>query len=101
MYQLATVPASRQALRKLPRPVREHLVAAMQALAHNPYKGEQLQPPFRQFRSFHTTFANTQYRLVYEVDDVNRQIILRYAASRENFYRDLRHLNLKPLAQET
>lgn len=100
-YQLVTVPASRQAIKKLPRNVREHIINTVQILTTEPEKGEQLQPPLRSFRSIHTTFSNTQYRIVYEVDVSNQQIIIRYAAPRENFYRDLRHLKLKPLAEKT
>ncbi len=97
VYQLVTLPATRRALRHLPRDVRVHLVEALQVLATNPLFGEPLEQAWHFLRSFHTRFKGTDYRVVYEVDEARQQIILRYAASRENFYRKLHAMKLKPL----
>ncbi len=97
-YALVTVPVSRQHLKKLPRPVRAHLVAALNVLKDHPYTGEQLNPPWRAFRSFHTKYHTVAYRVIYEVDEGHKAIIIRAAGTRENFYKELRQLRLKPLA---
>jgi mRNA-degrading endonuclease RelE of RelBE toxin-antitoxin system len=98
-YQLVTIPSARRALKKLPLAVRKHLIDAIQPLTENPQIGDQLQGNWRFLRSFHTVYRRTDYRIAYEVDKKNNQIIIRFAASRENFYKELRRLKLKPLTQ--
>lgn len=97
VYQLLTVPTSRQALKKLPLDVRKRLLEALEVLQENPRYGQQLEPPWQAFRSFHTKYQNTQYRVIYEVDDKKQLILLRFAGPRENFYKKVRQLKLKPL----
>jgi mRNA-degrading endonuclease RelE of RelBE toxin-antitoxin system len=96
-YTLVTVPAARQGLKKLPKPVREYLIQALEVLKENPHQGEPLERPWQAFRSFHTKYNNVSYRVIYEVDRLQKLIILHYAATRENFYKELRRLRLKPL----
>jgi mRNA-degrading endonuclease RelE of RelBE toxin-antitoxin system len=98
-YELVTVPAARRALKKLPLAVRKHLIDAIQPLIENPYLGDQLQSSWRFLRSFHTVYRRTHYRIAYEIDKKNQRVIIRSAASRENFYKELRRLKLKPLTQ--
>jgi mRNA-degrading endonuclease RelE of RelBE toxin-antitoxin system len=98
-YQAVTVPASRRALNKLPRPIRKQLVREVQKLEENPRLGARLMAPWQNFYSLHTKLNNTHYRIIYEIDKRNRQVIIRYAASRENFYQELRRLKLKPLSR--
>lgn len=98
VYQLVTVPAVRKSLKKLPKDIRRQLFERMQSLSTQPYAGEQLERPWQVFRSFHAVLHGVQYRVVYEVDSTQRLIIVRYAASRENFYKELRRLKMKSLA---
>jgi mRNA-degrading endonuclease RelE of RelBE toxin-antitoxin system len=97
-YQILTLPAAHQALKKLPREVREHILQTVALLKDHPQAGKQLDRPWRTFRSLHTKYKNTQYRIVYEVGQERKIVVLRYAGSRENFYKELRRLRLKPLA---
>lgn len=98
-YQLVTVAPARRALKKLPHPVRKHLVKESQVLTTNPNHGERLEGQWRFLRSFHTVYRRTHYRVIYEVDTRGKHIIIRYAATRENFYKTLRQLKLKPLSK--
>ncbi len=93
-YELVTTPAARRALKKLPRDVRIHLIDILQNATPDPLHSPTLKAPWRFLRSFHTRYKNTDYRVAYEVKD--QQIIVHYAASRENFYRTLRQLRLRP-----
>ena len=95
VYKIVTVPAARKSLKKLPKPVQKHLIEKLHALKANSSAGEQLERPFQAFRSFHTIIRGTHYRVVYEVDQKQQHIIIRYAATRENFYKQLRRLKLK------
>jgi mRNA-degrading endonuclease RelE of RelBE toxin-antitoxin system len=97
-YRLVTVPAARKSFKKLPREARKSLIDRLEILKTNPQAGEQLERPWQVFRSFHALLAGVQYRAVYEVDLRQRLIIIRYAATRENFYKELRRLKLKPLS---
>ena len=96
-YKIVTVPASQRALKKLPKNIRKQLIKAAESLKDNPLLGEKLNHPFQNFRSFHIKHNNTQYRVVYEVQAKRKYIVIRYAASRENFYKELRRLNPKPI----
>jgi len=97
-YQVVTVPAARRALKKLPKPVRKHIVKAVKPLATKPYLGERLEDQWRFLRSFHTVYRRTHYRVAYEVDEKRKEVIVRVARTRENFYRSLRKMKLKSLA---
>lgn len=97
-YTIVTVPTARKSLKKLPKPIQKSLIEKLSVLKTDTNAGEQLERPFQAFRSFHTAIVGTQYRVVYEVDPHNQQIIVRYAATRENFYKQLRQLKLSPVA---
>ena len=93
-----TVPSGHRALKKLPSSVRKHIIDAIQVLSIDPYRGEQLEGQWKFLRSLHTVFIRTHYRIVYEVDEKRKYVVIRFAASRENFYRTLRQLQMKPLS---
>ena len=97
-YQRVTVPAARKSFKKLPKRVRQALIERLDTLKSNLHSGEQLERPWHMFRSVHAVLKGIHYRAVYEVDLQNQLVIIRYAASRENFYKELRRLKLKPLA---
>lgn len=93
-YQLVTLPSAHRALKKLARPAREQLIREVKQLAQNPYLGEQLAGKWRYLRSFHMVFRRTHYRVLYQVDEQRCEIVIRYADTRENFYRMLKQLKL-------
>lgn len=94
-YQIVTTPAARRAIKKLPLNARNHLIKATTVLSDNPHQGQQLQKRWRFLRSFHTRFQGTDYRVVYEIDSKRKLVIIRFAASRENFYRKLHEMKLR------
>jgi mRNA-degrading endonuclease RelE of RelBE toxin-antitoxin system len=98
-HTILSTPSARRSLKKLPKSVKKHLLKELQILKHNPTKGEKLNPPLGFLRSLHTRFKNSDYRVVYEVIQVidkKNEILVHFAASRENFYKQLLRLNLKP-----
>ena len=92
-----TSPAYRM-LRKLPPQVRKHLVTCAQTLPGDPLAGQQLEGKLAAFRSLHTTYNGTHYRIIYEVDDLHREIVVLAVGPRENLYDRLRRMKLKPQA---
>ena len=89
-YTIYTTPKGRRVLKKLPKAVRVHLVRKLQVLKTNPSKkGERLEGELRCVPSFHTRYKGTEYRVIYEVHEPYCTVTVHYAASRENFYRQL------------
>jgi len=97
-YGLYTTPAGQRTLKKFYPKVREYLFKELQALKTNPYLGRQLEGDMRFLRTLHTKHAGTEYRVAYEVNEKKQAVIIRYAATRENFYKELRRLPLKSAA---
>jgi len=84
--------------RKLSPQIRKYLVKQAQKLASQPQLGEQLAGILNPFRSLHTTYKGTHYRIVYEVNTKLKEIIVRGVGPRENLYKKLRQMKLRPLA---
>ncbi len=97
-YQLVTTPAAAKSIKKLPPLVRSHLKTVCTTLGEKPYLGEKLHGSLKFLYSLHARYKNTDYRVIYEVDETQHTIIIRYAGPRENFYNRLTRLKLKPLS---
>src|SRR5579859_206350 len=98
VYELYTTSSGEAALKKLSDDVKRQLLQELQVLKTAPRTGQQLEGEFRHLYSFHVKYAGTDYRVAYEVDEKAHAIIIRYAASRENFYKKLRRLPIKRAA---
>lgn len=75
-YELFTTPAGKRALKQLPREVKSHLLKHLEPLKSNPHLGQPLEGQYRFLRSLHTQFAGTQYRVVYEIDERERAVVV-------------------------
>lgn len=84
-----------KSLRKLSSDVAEHIENVVFQLEDNPRAGEQLKGEFRHLWSLHTKLDNVQYRVIYSLDTIKREVMLHYASSRENFYKEVKRLRLK------
>ena len=91
-FAILTTPVGHRALKKLPQDVRKHLLREVDVLRANPLGGQKLQGNMRALRSLHTRYKNADYRVAYEVKEKEQAIAIWYAASRENFYRQLEKL---------
>ena len=96
-YVVTMTSPSHRMLRKLPSPIRNHLVSQAETLADNPQLGQQLEGKLHPFCSLHTTYKGTHYRIIYEVNAKLREIIVRAVGPRENLYKRLERMKLKPL----
>ena len=94
-YTVLTTSAAHKMFRKFPPHIREHLTAEAGRLADNPELGASLTGVLRAFRSLHTKLNNVSYRIVYETDDRNHEVIIRAVGIRENFYKQLQGLRLR------
>ena len=82
--------------KKLPKPVQAALIAKAQVLQTKPQAGELLKGKYRSLRSLHLSIGGTAYRIIYQVFQKSEMIVVRLAAPRENIYRRLDEMKLKP-----
>jgi mRNA-degrading endonuclease RelE of RelBE toxin-antitoxin system len=83
--------------KKLPQDVRKVIVEYTEELAKQPLAGEKLKGQFSCLYSYHFSHKGVAYRLIYEVSTVKQQILIRLVATRENIYRRLGEMKIKPL----
>jgi mRNA-degrading endonuclease RelE of RelBE toxin-antitoxin system len=96
-YTLQIGSAAFRLFRKLPKRVQKQLIQKAQVLETDPLKGQPLKGEYRFLRSLHLNFKGTAYRIIYQVFPKTSTIIVRLAASRENLYRRLKEMRIKPL----
>lgn len=94
-FRIVTIPTARKALKRLPKNLRQQLIEKISILSSQPTAGEPLNPPLNIYRSFHTALAGSQYRILYAIAEAQREIVIVYAGTRENFYEEARRLNLR------
>jgi addiction module RelE/StbE family toxin len=93
--KLTTVSSFERSLKKMPPAVHQHIRQKVFALEDNPRCGSPLTGAYRGLWSLHTRFQNTDYRVLYTIDDRQCEVTLIYTSSRENFYREIGRLRLK------
>lgn len=91
-FALYTLPPGERSFKKLPKSVRKYILNELQVLCDDPFVGYPLRGKLKDFFSFHLKFKNTAYRVVYKVDATSQSILIYYASTRENFYKDLEHV---------
>jgi len=62
------------------------------ALRENPFAGEKLSGSLHFLYSLHFSSGGVQYRSVYTIKEREKQIIIHYVGSRENFYEKVKRL---------
>lgn len=82
--------------KKLPKQIQCLLIEKAQVLTTNPHAGEPLKGKYRLLRSLHLSLHGTAYRIIYQVFHQSETVVIRLAASRENIYRKLDEMKLKP-----
>lgn len=94
-YELHTTTSFERAFKKLPGSVQTFVKDQVFVLETDPLSGQPLKQSFRHLRSLHMKHNNIHYRVVYRVNDVAKVVVLHYVATRENFYAEVRRLQLK------
>lgn len=96
-YSVLITPTGQRSLKKLPKSLQKSLLELVLSLKQTPFLGEKLKGSLAFLRSLHTRIKNTDYRVAYEIVETKSEIVIHYLASRENFYKQLERLKLKPL----
>jgi len=72
-------------LRRLPQKIKRQVASALDNLEKDPRTGSPLHWQLKGYWSYHTG----NYRIVYEIDDNNKNVIVEHIKHRKNVYRDL------------
>jgi mRNA-degrading endonuclease RelE of RelBE toxin-antitoxin system len=95
-YRIFITPTGQRSLKKLSKSLQKALLELALSLKEKPLSGEKLKGSLTFLRSLHTRIKNTDYRIAYEIIEAKSEIVIHYLASRENFYKQLEKLRLKP-----
>ena len=94
-YAVVAVPTGLKSFKKLPESVREYLKQELQNLEEDPWSvGKKLKGVFSLYYSLHAKYKGVEYRIIYRVYPQNNEVVVFYAASRENLYKELERLKL-------
>jgi mRNA-degrading endonuclease RelE of RelBE toxin-antitoxin system len=96
-YVLTMTKPAHRMFKRLSPDTRSYLVDEAGRLLDNPGLGEQLRGKLSFLRSYHVVYKRTHYRIVYEVSDRLKEVIVRGVGPRENLYQKVKRMKLKPL----
>jgi mRNA-degrading endonuclease RelE of RelBE toxin-antitoxin system len=82
--------------KKLPETIQAALIEKTKVLKSKPFAGEPVKGKYRHLRSLHLTIKGTAYRIIHQVFPKSEAIVVRLAAPRENIYRKLDEMKVKP-----
>lgn len=92
MFEIVVTASAKRVIKKLPHTVRLELVESSAILQTNPFGGERLSGSLSFLFSLHFSCEGKQYRAVYTVEENEKQVIIHFAGSRENFYEKVRRM---------
>ncbi len=76
--------------KKLDLYIRKKLKNKFKILEQNPYNGFTLSGKYTGLRYLKITHKRVEYRVVYDVYDKSREVLIIFLGTRENFYDELR-----------
>jgi len=92
MYSLFTTRYAQKRIKKLDAFLKRFLLKEMKILEKNPRAGQQLTGSFSFLRSLHVGFRSAQYRVIYQILEKEKQIVVHLIGPRENLYNRLKRL---------
>lgn len=95
VYTLNIDNPAKRVFKRLPREIRQALLAKARILTDNPRAGEQLKGKYHFLWSLHCAIHGTAYRIIYQVFPAAETIFIRLAGPRENIYRKLDEMKIK------
>ena len=72
-------------MKRLPQKVKRQIANALDILEKDPRAGSSLRWQFKGYWSYHTG----NYRIVYEIDDNKKVVLVSHIKHRRNIYRDM------------
>ncbi|MBM3238815.1 type II toxin-antitoxin system RelE/ParE family toxin [Candidatus Poribacteria bacterium] len=84
-FEVKLTDTAQKELRRLPEKVKRQVANALDALEKDPRAGSPLQWQLKGYWSYHTG----NYRVVYEIDDLNKVVLVEHIKHRKDVYRDM------------
>jgi mRNA-degrading endonuclease RelE of RelBE toxin-antitoxin system len=94
MYTVQFTPAGHRIFKKLPKDVKEEIVAKATILKTDPLQGEQLHGKYHYLRSLHFSYKAVAYRIIYQWIVPKETVVIYLADKRENIYKRLEHMGI-------
>lgn len=82
-------------VKKMNQLVKEEVVKQAKKLAYDKDLGERLRGKYKRLRSLHFVFQRVDYRIIYFVDKKKNTVLVLWASTRENLYKELDRLKLR------
>jgi mRNA-degrading endonuclease RelE of RelBE toxin-antitoxin system len=95
VYEVLVSSSGQRALKKLPIQIRQALFEEAKGLSKDPLLGKRLEGEFKHLHSLRVIHGGTHYRLIYQIKQDKKQVIVLFAGSRENLYRRLTQLKIR------
>ena len=90
MFELKSIKAVKRDLKKIDAEVvREIEAIHFRNIQENPFKSHELGYTFKGLRSYHFDHKGTSYRIVYEVFEEDKLVVIIMIAPRESYYEKL------------
>lgn len=99
-YTVEIASGAYRVVKKLPRNIRGEIYTQAKRLGKNPHLGHQLKGEYSYLSSLHFTYKGTAYRIIYETSTDKKAVLIHLADTRENIYRQLKEMKVKPKLQE-
>ena len=84
-FEVKLTNTAHKELRRLPKKVKQQVASALDTLEKEPRFGSPLQWQLKGYWSYHTG----NYRIIYEIDDNNKVVIIEHIKHRKDVYRDM------------
>ena len=92
MYTIRFASAVKKYIRKLDKPLQSSIVdTCLPDIEQDPFTAIPLLQQFKGLWSYHLNYKGTHYRIVYEIIDEDRVVLVIMIGSREFFYQSLKH----------
>lgn len=82
--------------KKLPQSIQHSLIEKVHVLTTHPSAGAPLKGKYRMLRALHLSIEGTAYRIIYQIFQTSETIVIRLAGTRENIYKKLDEMKVKP-----
>jgi len=82
-------------VKKLNKLVKEELFEQAKKLSKDPEAGGRLKGKYKKLRSLRFVYKKVSYRVIYFFDKKKRKVLIAWAGTRENLYRELDRLKLR------
>ncbi len=89
-YQVSLSKKAKKQYRNLDKHIKEKIKDNLRRLEDNPYEGSTLSGKYSDLRYIKLTHKGVDYRVVYDISEDEKLVLVVFLGTRENFYKELR-----------